>query len=52
MGDVRAIRTKVDAIHEVIVEHRGFRRAMRAVGHGVLVTIGGLGGVLLAKLWR
>ncbi len=41
--DVQTIRTKVDAIHEVIVEHRSFRPAIRSIGHVVLVMCSGLG---------
>jgi len=30
------IKGKVDAVHEVIAEQRGFRLAMRSVGHAAL----------------
>jgi hypothetical protein len=45
-----AIRTKTDAIHEVVVEHRGFTRAMRAIGHIVTVMLGRLGGAIAHKV--
>ena len=42
----RCIRTKVDAIYEATVEHRGFARAIRLIGHTALVLLGGFAGAL------
>jgi hypothetical protein len=48
--DVAAIRAETDQIHEVIVEGRGWRSAMRSVGHVFMVAIGGPAGAVAHKV--
>jgi hypothetical protein len=48
--DLAAIRAKTDQIHEVVVEQRGFTKAMRTLGHVVVVLTGGLAGAISHKV--